>query len=620
MLRSFLAVILVASLANAQKAAKPAGSVPNTEIAPLRPSGSIFFRPYKPVETPAIRTSNSRRLADLIVAGQLHLTVQDAILLALENNIDVEIARYGPIVSDWRLQRAEAGGALPGVPSAASQVGQVAAGQGVTGSQNSAGVAGGGNGGGNNQNANNATISQIGPVTQNLDPAFQETSTFSHVSTPQANTTQSAVSNLISNTRTHNGSMQQGLLSGGAVTIRFSQNYLNENSPTNLLNPTVAPNLQFSFQHSLGSGFGRRVNARNITIAKINRGIADLTFETRVIDIVNQVLDLYWNLAAAYEDQKAKTTAAETARTLLGNVQRQVELGSAAPPDLISANTEVVNTGLAAVNSQTSMEQQELRLKSLLSRNGLADKALLNARIIPIDRMEMPASDNLPPMADLIKEAQSKRIDIISEKTSLQTIEESTLGTRSGLLPNVQAFGNINQVGLAGTERLIPGSARPDPKFVGGTGTALGQVFGFDFQTRRIGVFASVPLKNRQAQADYSIDILSLRQNELNQAKHFAQIEVDVASAISALQQARVRHEYAVKNRTLQEELLKAEQKKFEFGASRPYDVIQQRRDLANAQSAEVTAMANYVRSRISLERTLGRTLESNRISIATVR
>ena len=104
----------------------------------------------------------------------LYLTAQDAIALVLENNIDLEVSRYNPFISEWNLERAEAGGALPGVPSGASQAGSVASGQGVLGSQAAAGVTAPGaslsKGG-----STNATISQIGPVTPNLDPIVQET-------------------------------------------------------------------------------------------------------------------------------------------------------------------------------------------------------------------------------------------------------------------------------------------------------------------------------------------------------------------------------------------------------------------------------------------------------------
>lgn len=585
-------------------------------IAPVRPTGTIFKRPYVAVTAPPVRMANSPRLNDLLRAGQLYLSARDAVQLALENNIDIEVARYGPIVSDWRLQRAEAGGALPGVPSAASQAGQVASGQGVTGSQNAAGVAGGGGAGG--QQGGNASITQIGPVTQNLDTVLQQTSTFAHTSTPQTNVTQSAINTLISDTRNQTGSLQQGLITGGQVTIRFSQSYLKENSPTNILNPTVAPSLQFSFQHSLLNGLGRRVNARQITVAKVNRRTADLTFETSVINVVNQVLDAYYTLVAAIEDRRGKAVAAETADTFLADTKREIELGAGAPPDQIAAENEVVTSRQALIAAETTIEQQELRLKNLISRNGLTDPALLAASIVPTDRIEIPEKEDLPPIEELVKQARLKRVDLISEKSGLETSEESALGTASGLLPNIQAFGGITQAGLAGAPGLPP--ANPDPKFIGGTGTALGQVFGGDFQTRRIGVFASVPMKNRQAQADHAIDRLSIRQSELNYAKHQQQLEVDIASAIATLRQARVRHEYAQRNLKLQRELLAAEQKKLTFGASKPYNVIVQRRDLATAQAAGISALTTYIKAKISLERSLGRTLESNEIAIASVR
>src|SRR5450432_3285551 len=149
-------------------------------IAPVRPQRNVVLRPYLAPSIPEARLSNSARIQSLIRAGALYLTAQDAIALALENNIDIEVARYNPLISDWRLERAQAGGALPGVPGGASQAGQVASGQGVQGSQSAAGVQGGGGGGNGAGNSGNATVTQIGPVTQTLDPILQQTTTFSH--------------------------------------------------------------------------------------------------------------------------------------------------------------------------------------------------------------------------------------------------------------------------------------------------------------------------------------------------------------------------------------------------------------------------------------------------------
>ena len=113
-------------------------------IDPVRPVGRIYKRPYMEATVPPVRLTNSQRLQSLIRAGRLYLSPRDAVALALENNIDIEVARYNPISLAWQLERSEAGGALPGVPSGASQASSVTSGQGVQGSQASAGVGGGG--------------------------------------------------------------------------------------------------------------------------------------------------------------------------------------------------------------------------------------------------------------------------------------------------------------------------------------------------------------------------------------------------------------------------------------------------------------------------------------------
>src|SRR5206468_4241688 len=117
-----------------------------TSIEPVRPVAPVFWRPYLPAAVPPVRLANSGRFADLIRGGNLYLTAHDAVALALENNIDIEVARYNPTMLAWRLERSQAGGALPGVPSGATQANSNASGQGVLGSQQAAGLNGGNNG------------------------------------------------------------------------------------------------------------------------------------------------------------------------------------------------------------------------------------------------------------------------------------------------------------------------------------------------------------------------------------------------------------------------------------------------------------------------------------------
>jgi outer membrane protein TolC len=554
--------------------------------------------------------SNSGRIGDLIRAGILYLTAQDAVALALENNIDLEVARYNPLIAAWNLTRSEAGGALPGVPSAAAQAGSVASGQGVAGSQAAAGVGGGGAAGGGG-NGGNATISQIGPIAQTLDPSIQESSVFSHITTPEPNATQSITSVLVDTTHVHNASLQEGFLTGGSVTLSYSDHYLKENAATDIFNPTSAPNLGISVQQNLLRGFGIGVNQRTINVNKINLQTSDLSFKTQVINTVASVLIQYYGLAADYEDLRAKQSALDTAQRFFENTRRQEELGALSQLDVTTAQSQVASSQNDLVTSETALRQDELQLKNVLSRTGAMDPALAAARIVTLDRITVPAADDLAPLDGLVQQALANRADLAVQQANITTAEISALGTKNGVLPSLTAFGGESQAGLAGS---APGNL--NLPLVGGFGTALAQVLRRDFPTERIGVFFQAPISNRQAQADYGIDQLQLRQTQLNARKSINQVVVDVSNGVIAVRQARVKHEAAVKNRELQQQLLDAEQRKFLLGASTPYNVTQQQRDLATAAATEVSSLASYQAARMSLDQTLGITLEANHVSI----
>ena len=601
-------------------------SAQQADIAPVRPSAPVLWRPYEAADVPPIRLANSPRLRALVRAGKLYLTAQDAIALALENNLDVEVARYSPFLADWQLERAQAGGALPGVPSSATQAGSVASGQGVAGSQAAAGVSGG-SASTASRNTSNTGVAQIGPVTQTLDPIFQDASTFSHVSTLYPDIVQSGTPVLVQNTRAYTSSLQQGFLTGGSATLTYTNHYLNENATSDVLNPSEAPNLSLSLQQSLLNGFGKAVNARNITVAKINQKISDLNFKTQVIAVVVNVLNAYYALSSDYEDLKAKQTALDVAQRFYEDNRKQVDVGTLAPLDLTTAESQVAASQRDLVVSQTTLQQDELTLKNMLSRTGIADPVLASVQIVPLDRISMPSSEDLPAVSQLVKQAVANRGDLAVDRQNLASSQTSALGTQNGVLPVLVGFATLSQAGLAGVPRTVTvreGNQvfmdTPDPYFVGGMGTALGQVFRRDFPTESGGVYFQETFHNRQAQADFGIDQLQLRQTELLNQKDLNQVQVDVMNAVVALRQARVRYDAAVHSRILSQQLLDAEEKKFALGASTPYNVVQQQRDLASAQSVEISSLVAYSKARIALDQTLGSTLEANGVNLAEVR
>jgi outer membrane protein len=607
-LRIPLAILSSAMLAAAQQ--------------PVRPSAFIAVRPYEAPFVPPIRLQNSGRLGSLIRAGMLYLTAQDAIALALENNVDIEVARYNPIIADWQLERSRAGGALPGVPSGAAQAGNVANGQGVVGSQAAAGVSTGGNGP-NSAAATNATIAEIGPIAQTLDPIVQETNTFSHQTAPQPDTIQSVLPVLISNTRNYSFSYQEGFLIGGNVTATYRDSYLNENAPTDVLNPSSAPSLAFTWQQNLLRGFGVAVNARTIRVSQLNVRTSAYNFKTQVSNTVNQVLNVYYALSASYEDERAKANAVEVAQQFYENSRIQENAGTLARLDVTTAEAQLASAQFDLVNSQTNLRQEEVQLKNLLSRNGIADPALASARIVPLDRIAITDTDDLPPLNDLIQTALANRSDLAAERLGVDSGEVSALGTRNGILPLLVGIASESMAGLSGTPRIAVSSfgvETSNPYFNGGIGNALGQVFRRNFPTNRAAAFFQTPLHNDQAQADYAIDQLQLRQSQIQLGKDINQVAVDLSNYEVALRQGRARYRAAVQTRILQQQLLDAEQKKLAGGASTPFNVVQQQRDFIAAQSAEIAALVDFSNARLALDQTLGLTLERNHVSIEDAR
>lgn len=580
-----------------------------------RPKAPVLVRPYKEATVPPARLKNSERMHNLIRAGKLYLTVQDAIALAIENNLDLEVDRYGPISAEWQLQRQEAGGPLRGVTGGNSLVNQNTSGQGVEGSQVSAGLSGNGNGG-SGGGSGGAVVSQIGPITPNLDAVMQSAIGFLHTTTPQPNTTQSQTTALVDTKRIYNTVVQQGLLSGGFVQVSANESYLNENSPTNILNPSVAPSVQIFVRHNFLQGFGTGVNSRYIRVAEKNIGAARETFRSQLLNQVSTVLNLYWDLATDTEDVKARQRTLDVAQKFYNDTKRQIELSALAKVDIYRAQGELTTRQQELAISTTTMRQHENLLKNALSRNGLEDALVDAAEVVTLDRIQVPEQDELPALRELVARALAKRPDVALSKINQETAEISAVGTASGILPTLQGIASMTNSGLAGSPNPQPDGSVPDPYYVGGLGTALGQVFRRNFPSQRAAVFFEGTVGNRVAQGDYGVDQLQLRQNELITRRSMNQLVVDISNQVIALRQARARYSTAADTRVLQEQLLEKEQRKFSLGSSTINDVVAAQRNLAAARAAEVASLGSYSRARVSLDQVLGETLEKNHVSV----
>jgi outer membrane protein TolC len=340
----------------------------------------------------------------------------------------------------------------------------------------------------------------------------------------------------------------------------------------------------------------------------------------QVITTISAVLNLYWDLVSFNEDLRIKRQALGLAQQLYEDNEAQVKLGTLPPIEVTRAAAEVSARKEDLLISETNLAQQETVLKNALSRNGVESVWLDQVHIIPTDHFEVPKVDDLKPVADLIQEALGSRPEIAQTRINLESSQINVQGTKNNLLPTLSAFADVNNQGLTGpvNPNYNGCCGPPNSYFVGGYGNLLGQEFRRDFPNYSAGFSLSIPLRNRQAQADYAMDQLTIRQKQLQLQRSVNQIRVDVRNAVIGLQQARARYETAVATRELAEQSLKAEQDKFKYGASGTdvTTVIAAQKDLVNDQTLEAQAMANYTHARISFDQAVGRTLDVNNVSM----
>jgi outer membrane protein TolC len=348
-------------------------------------------------------------------------------------------------------------------------------------------------------------------------------------------------------------------------------------------------------------------------------------FRQQVINSVANVVQLYWNLVAAISTVEVRKQAVSVAQKLYEDNQKQVEIGTLAPIEVVRAEAQLATAQQDLVAAQSAVLQLEAVLKSALSRNGLASPSVLDAHVVPTDPIRIPEVEAVEPVQDIVSRALDNRPDLAQSRIQIENSEIALTGTRNALLPTLNAVGDFRSNALVGQQNTIIGPPSlstgliqtppiADPFFIGGYGGVLAQVFGRNFPTYSIGLNLTIPLKNRAAQANVATATLNLRQNQLFVQRQINQIRVDVQNALTTVNQARAQYQAAVKGRILQEQTLDADQKKLALGATTVYQVIQDQRDLTTAAAAEVSAQASYATARVQLDVASGNTLQNNSV------
>jgi outer membrane protein len=573
--------------------------------------------PYRTKVVAPISVSNSSRLDALLRAGNIYLSLQDAIALVLENNLDIQIQRYNRPLQQASLLRAQAGGPLRGVPSGVQTATTDTLSQitgGVIGTSGSAQASTSNSSGG-------TIITATGTAVPQLDPSLYMVGYWGHQTGLNANTITSGTSTLVNGIRMYQSGVQKAFLTGTNVSLGWQAQGTSTNSPLLSINPFITGSMNLTVTQPLLQGFLYSPNSRYIKIAKNNLKINDYVFKAQVINTVSAVVSAYWTLVSDIENVKVKEQALSLAQKLLNDNKKQVEIGTLAPISIVQAEAEVATREQELVTARTSVLQQETLLKNALSRTGVAGANIADAHIIPTNHITVPATEPVVPVQDLVQTALKKRPEVHTSSINIDSSRIGLSGSKSELLPQLGLYLNMTNNALAGTAQpvvdpftgqlvQVPGA------FIGGYGSTFSQLFSRKYPSYSAGIQLNLPLRNRSAQADYEIDALNVRTQELQHQRLLNQIRVDVQNALIAVQQASAGYAAAVKARDLARQTLDAEQKKYALGASTIFLVIQYQRDLASAGSVEVAAGAAYARAKVQLQGATGETLDAYNISM----
>ena len=518
-----------------------------------------FLNRYRPLKvgSPAAAQS-SQDVASLIRTGQLPLSVGDLINLIIQNNLDVGVNRLTPLSSRYLIETMY----LPFEP----------------------------------------TLHLQATVTRNTSPATSQLIGAQSLSTLGG---------------AYSLGFSQALDTGTTLGVDFVMNRNSSNSAFNTFNPSYTGLLRYSFSQHLLKDYGRVNNRRQIRVAQNNQKISETQFERQLIDLVAQAQRAYWDLVFAAEDIKVKQRSMDLAQKTLSDNEIQVRIGTLAPIDVVQAESEVANRRVQYVTSTYTEVQTQDQVKKLITSQG--DPGLILAKLIPSQVVPKPQPSDVPPVEQAIKIALENRPEIKQLQLDLQNKKIDLEYTKNQLLPSVDLFAAYNQNGVGGKETIRSGFGPTAPIVAQSEGSifdAFGQLFGYGYTGYSVGLSVQIPLRNRAAQGENARAMTDERIAEQRITSQAQQIALEVRNALTQVDMNRARIEAATKASELSERRLEAEQKKFDLGASTIRFVLEEQRNVAQAQTDELQAIVNYTKALVDIDRAMGMTLKKNNIEI----
>lgn len=573
-----------------------------------------IFNQYSQSTVPAPSLTNTPKIDQLIQDGKLNLSLDDAIALTLENNLDIRVQQYQTWIAQTQLLVAKSGG----VPQAgASQA---------------------------------VTLGAAPSVS--FDPELTVQTSWYQSLQPVNNAFTSGAGTVVPSESLHENdykiSYAQGFHSGTSLSVVWDNPRYSSNFTSFVFNPWLQPTLTAGISQPLLAGCCFLPTTRFIIEARNSTEIANSTFRQAVITDISQTAIDYWGLVYDREYVKVQQQAVSVAQKLYDDNKKQLEIGTMAPLDVLTAQSQLANAQQALIAAQTNALQAGIKLLYDITKDPQAPN-LANIEIVPTTPIETPEEVNTP-IDQLMAEAWQNVPQMTVDRLSLENDKIEVKVAANGLKPSLNVFAQYQITGLAGvrtsvastpltfaadpTQPIVDANGAPSSPalFLGvptsfgpstttvvasGVGTAENQMFNGTYPTYEAGITLGLPIRNRNAQANSARAQIDERQQQVAYQKDKNTIYVNVRSALVALEQDRAAVAAAAEATRLANQTFVDEEKKYQLGASDPYQVVLMARDLTTAQGVELQDRINLIIAQVQFDEAMGRTLKSNNITIA---
>jgi outer membrane protein TolC len=573
------------------------------------PHSHKLLSPYKPSDAPALDLTNSPRLDSLVRDGKLYISLQDAIALAIENNLDLAYFRYNFPIAQTDIQRTKAGGVANGVNTAIVQS--------STEGGFSSSSGGGGEGSGFSAGAGGIVTSTLGAGT--AVPSFDPFLTFrgydDHTVVQEANQFQVGTPTLKTNTIEGQANFSQSFSLGTNISAQYLGQRITSNSPYNAINPELYSNFAVQITQPLLAGFGLSTNERFIRIAKRNDEITDYAFKAQVIATVTQVENIYWDLVNAYQDEQVKERSLAFSQRTLGDDQKQLELNAIPAMQVTKDESDE-----AASEGDLTVARATLRLNELLIKNAITktdSPEIDEMPVIPLDKVGSADPNASKSIDALIAEAEKNRPEVAIYQMQAEVQKQALKDINSELLPTLNTYGFYSGAGTAGPANPYCNlNAECATDLPTGFPGMFQNIFNYSSPEYQVGMTLSINLRNRVAKADQFRAVLQYRQSQISSEEQQKSIRFDVRNSQFALQQAQARVDAAAKARDLAQHTFDVTQQEQKLGAMSSSDTLAAEHALSLAESLLVAAQTAYEKAKVDIDRATGETLEQTGVSV----